>query len=121
MTALTVCFPLDVVRTRLMAPTGMPRPPGGVAGAFREIVAAEGLAGLYTGMLPALISIAPSGAVFYGTYDLLRVSAALLRCPPAAVSSLRVNGECKSARFLRCALTRQSLALFSHACCINIF
>lgn len=70
MTALTLCFPLDVVRTRMMA--DMHRPGSSVGQVVRDIVAREGAGALYTGILPALISIAPSGAVFYGTYDLLK-------------------------------------------------
>jgi hypothetical protein len=35
----------------------------------------QGFGALYAGVLPALISVAPSGAVFYGTYDLLKVLA----------------------------------------------
>lgn len=43
------------------------------------LVAAEGPLSLYRGLLPAIVSMAPSGAVFYGTYDLLRTS--FLRSP----------------------------------------
>lgn len=37
----------------------------------------QGFGALYAGVLPALISVAPSGAVFYGTYDLLKVPTGL--------------------------------------------
>lgn len=37
------------------------------------LVVLQGFGALYAGVLPALISVAPSGAVFYGTYDLLKV------------------------------------------------
>lgn len=70
-TAMLTCFPLDVVRTRIMAaPVGSMPPPLRL---LRDIGRAEGAGALYAGVLPALISVAPSGAVFYGTYDLLKV------------------------------------------------
>ena len=70
---MLTCFPLDVVRTRILAaPRGSSPPPLRM---MRSIAAAEGLGGLYAGCLPALISVAPSGAVFYGTYDVLKVAA----------------------------------------------
>ena len=40
-------------------------------------VCVQGFGALYAGVLPALISVAPSGAVFYGTYDLLKVPTGL--------------------------------------------
>lgn len=69
-TASLTCFPLDVVRTRILA-----APHGSSLGPFalmRFIVKTEGFGSLYSGVLPALISVAPSGAVFYGTYDFLK-------------------------------------------------
>ena len=38
-----------------------------------RIVQMEGFGALYVGVLPAICSMAPSGAVFYGVYDLLKV------------------------------------------------
>lgn len=68
---MLTCFPLDVVRTRIMAaPQGASPPPLTL---MRSIARNEGLGALYSGCLPALISVAPSGAVFYGTYDVLKV------------------------------------------------
>lgn len=45
---------------------------GGVIGACRHIVQTEGFFSLYKGLLPSLLSMAPSGAVFYGVYDILK-------------------------------------------------
>lgn len=70
-TATVTCFPLDVLRTRVMGPTGHAY--GGVIDTFRQLVQKEGLGSLYVGLLPAVISMAPAGAVFYGVYDLLKV------------------------------------------------
>lgn len=47
---------------------------GGVIGAFRHVIRTEGFFSLYKGLLPSLISMAPSGAVFYGVYDILKTS-----------------------------------------------
>lgn len=47
---------------------------GGVIGAFRHVIRTEGFFSLYKGLLPSLISMAPSGAVFYGVYDILKAS-----------------------------------------------
>ncbi|KAG1679639.1 hypothetical protein FOA52_006156 [Chlamydomonas sp. UWO 241] len=70
-TATIVCFPLDVVRTRLMAQGAGPRY-GGMVGTFVGIVRHEGLQGLYTGCLPALVGMAPAGSIFYGMFDMLK-------------------------------------------------
>lgn len=70
-TATVTCFPLDVLRTRVMGPQGHAY--NGVIDTFRQLIQKEGLGSLYTGLLPAVISMAPAGAVFYGVYDLLKV------------------------------------------------
>lgn len=70
-TATVTCFPLDVMRTRVMGPGGHQY--GGVVSTFRELLQKEGISSLYVGLLPAMISMAPAGAVFYGVYDLLKV------------------------------------------------
>jgi Mitochondrial carrier protein len=46
----------------------------------------QGFGALYAGVLPALISVAPSGAVFYGTYDLLKVHTGPLPGAPCHLS-----------------------------------
>lgn len=71
MTATALCFPLDVLRTRVMAGGG-PKAVGGVRAAARALAAAEGARGFYTGLAPALAATAPSGAIFYGTYDVVK-------------------------------------------------
>lgn len=45
---------------------------GGVIGVFRHMVHTEGFFSLYKGLVPSIISMAPSGAVFYGVYDILK-------------------------------------------------
>ncbi|GFP96873.1 probable mitochondrial adenine nucleotide transporter btl3 [Phtheirospermum japonicum] len=70
MTATVLCLPLDTIRTRLVAPGGENL--GGIIGAFRHVIQTEGVFSLYKGLLPSLLSMAPSGAVFYGVYDTLK-------------------------------------------------
>lgn len=47
---------------------------GGVIGTFRHMVQTEGFFSLYKGLVPSVISMAPSGAVYYGVYDILKSS-----------------------------------------------
>ena len=60
------------MRTRVMGPGGHVY--GGVISTFTNLLQKEGLSSMYVGLLPAVISMAPAGAVFYGVYDLLKVS-----------------------------------------------
>lgn len=69
-TATLLCFPLDVLRTRLLAPQGSRY--GGPLRTLSGIFKHEGRAALYAGVLPAVIAMAPAGAVFYGVYDVLK-------------------------------------------------
>ena len=59
------------MRTRVMGPGGHVY--GGVISTFTNLLQKEGLSSMYVGLLPAVISMAPAGAVFYGVYDLLKV------------------------------------------------
>jgi len=47
---------------------------GGVIGVARHMIQTEGFFSLYKGLVPCLISMAPSGAVFYGVYDILKMA-----------------------------------------------
>ncbi|XP_041017259.1 probable mitochondrial adenine nucleotide transporter BTL3 [Juglans microcarpa x Juglans regia] len=69
-TATILCLPLDTIRTKMVAPGGEAL--GGVIGAFRHMIRTEGFFSLYKGLVPSIISMAPSGAVFYGVYDILK-------------------------------------------------
>ncbi|OUZ99341.1 Mitochondrial carrier protein [Macleaya cordata] len=69
-TATILCLPMDTIRTKMVAPGGEAL--GGVIGAFRHMIQTEGFFSLYKGLLPSIISMAPSGAVFYGVYDILK-------------------------------------------------
>ncbi|GMH00146.1 hypothetical protein Nepgr_001985 [Nepenthes gracilis] len=76
-TATVLCLPLDTIRTRIVADGGAKL--HGVIGAFCYIVQNEGFSSLYKGLLPSMISMAPSSAVFYSVYDILK--SAYLRSP----------------------------------------
>ncbi|KAL1814811.1 hypothetical protein DCAR_0518995 [Daucus carota subsp. sativus] len=69
-TATVLCIPMDTIRTKMVAPGGEAL--GGVIGAFRHMIQTEGFFSLYKGLGPSIISMAPSGAVFYGVYDILK-------------------------------------------------
>ncbi|KAM7514571.1 hypothetical protein LguiA_004154 [Lonicera macranthoides] len=90
-TATVLCLPLDTVRTKLVARGGEAL--GGVIGAFRHIIQNEGFFSLYKGLVPSIISMAPSGAVFYGVYDILK--SAYLRSPEgrARIQHMKQQGQ----------------------------
>ncbi|ERN14617.1 probable mitochondrial adenine nucleotide transporter BTL3 [Amborella trichopoda] len=69
-TATILCIPMDTIRTKLVAPGGEAL--GGVIGVCRHMVRTEGFFSLYKGLFPSIVSMAPSGAVFYGVYDILK-------------------------------------------------
>eukprot|EP00249_Psilotum_nudum_P011813 c23399_g2_i1 orf=461-2116(-) len=71
-TATLLCFPMDTIRTRMVAPGGEAL--GGISGCFWHMLHTEGFLSLYKGLVPAVIAMAPSGAVFYGVYDILKSS-----------------------------------------------
>ena len=56
----------------------------------------QGPGSLYTGCLPAIVSMAIGGAVFYGTYDWLKSACLLRRGANPRVSSflLRTSSTC---------------------------
>lgn len=63
MFATVTCMPLDIVRTRMMAPRHTKSLPRTVL----DMISQEGMGSFYTGCLPALVSMAVGGATFYGT------------------------------------------------------
>ncbi|GFP84841.1 probable mitochondrial adenine nucleotide transporter btl3 [Phtheirospermum japonicum] len=69
-TATVLCIPMDTIRTVMVAPGGEAL--GGLVGTFRHMIQTEGFLSLYKGLVPSIISMAPSGAVFYGVYDILK-------------------------------------------------
>ena len=70
--ALVVCYPMDVVRTRMMVQGGEKLFRAGVLGTARLIAQQEGLKTFYRGFSTAVVAVVPSNAVFYLAYDVLR-------------------------------------------------
>jgi solute carrier family 25 phosphate transporter 23/24/25/41 len=63
-------YPLDLVRTRLAAQTGVSRQHyQGISHAFRTIIAHDGLPGLYRGLKPTLLQAGPNLALNYCAYE----------------------------------------------------
>ncbi|XP_043719504.1 probable mitochondrial adenine nucleotide transporter BTL3 [Telopea speciosissima] len=90
-TASILCLPMDTIRTKIVAPGGEAL--GGVIGAFRHMVQTEGFFSLYKGLVPSLVSMAPSGAVFYGVYDMLK--SAYLHSPEGRkrIEHMKLEGQ----------------------------
>ena len=77
-TAAMFTTPFDTVKTRLQT-VGIAGVDGGgiargVAATARDVVAAEGVGGLYRGLLPRLFIYVTQGAVFFSSYELVRAS-----------------------------------------------
>eukprot|EP00850_Spirogloea_muscicola_P010177 SM000059S18654 [mRNA] locus=s59:166511:171209:- [translate_table: standard] len=72
-TAAFVTTPFDVIKTRLQAQVpGTLLQYNGVRHALSRIVAEEGVAGLYRGVLPRLFIYVSQGAIFFASYEALR-------------------------------------------------
>jgi solute carrier family 25 thiamine pyrophosphate transporter 19 len=70
--ATTVTYPLDCLRTRFAA-QGRDRVYQSLSQAVGLIYKTEGTGGLFRGLSTALIQIVPNLAIFFGTYEPLRV------------------------------------------------
>ncbi|PON47677.1 Mitochondrial carrier protein [Parasponia andersonii] len=88
-TATILCIPMDTIRTKMVAPGGEAL--GGIIGTFRHMIHTEGFFSLYKGLGPSIVSMAPSGAVFYGVYDILKT--AYLHSPEGREKLKRVKQE----------------------------
>jgi hypothetical protein len=67
------CFPMDVVRTRLLVSGGYQKY-GGLRRCIQQMYKKEGPGAFYRGFLPAMIAMTPNGAVYYTTYDRLKMN-----------------------------------------------
>ncbi|KAH0945495.1 hypothetical protein HN011_003856 [Eciton burchellii] len=72
-TAGQVCsYPLALVRTRLQADVGTNRSSSTMVGVFKDIFKREGVRGLYRGLMPNFLKVAPAVSISYITYENLR-------------------------------------------------
>ena len=70
--AVTMCYPLDLVRTRLSTELEGREHYRGITDAFLKIYRAEGLLGFYSGLAPTLLVAVPNFAISYTTYGTLK-------------------------------------------------
>jgi len=87
MVACAATYPLDLVRTRLATQTTHVKYTG-MRHALRSIHAEEGVLGLYRGLGATLIGVAPSLAINFAAYDILRrqVTQTAPNAPPAVLA-----------------------------------
>ncbi|KAJ2303147.1 mitochondrial aspartate-glutamate transporter agc1, partial [Coemansia sp. RSA 2705] len=73
-TGVSIIFPLDMVKTRLQnqKPINGRLPYSGGIDCFRQIVAKEGVRGLYRGLVPNLAGVTPEKAIKLAVNDIMR-------------------------------------------------
>lgn len=70
--AVTACYPLDLVRTRLTTELEGRENYRGITDAFAKIYKLEGVGGFYSGIWPTLLVAVPNFAISYTTYGTLK-------------------------------------------------
>jgi solute carrier family 25 (mitochondrial phosphate transporter), member 23/24/25/41 len=70
--AVTACYPLDLVRTRLTTELEGAEHYRGIGNAFYKIFKYEGLLGFYAGLAPTLLVAVPNFAISYTVYGTLK-------------------------------------------------
>jgi hypothetical protein len=70
--AVTICYPLDLVRTRLSTELEGFEHYRGITDAFIKIYRTEGYMGFYSGIAPTLLVAVPNFAISYTTYGTLK-------------------------------------------------
>ena len=91
-TSVCSCFPMDVVRTRLLVAGGM-RKYGGLRNCVARMFQKEGIGGFYRGFLPAIIAMTPNGAVYYTVYDRLKTRRLEELCAKSAARDDKRDGK----------------------------
>ncbi|TNN06575.1 Mitochondrial thiamine pyrophosphate carrier isoform 3 [Schistosoma japonicum] len=92
--ASTLCEPLDVMRTRLIA-QGKNQIYSSFLRGIRDLVHEEGLLGLWRGLGPCLISVVPQTTVYFATYEQLKRSYILLKSKES-ISAMNTSISLKS-------------------------
>lgn len=75
MTSVLVSYPLDVVRCRLSAQNNTLKLYNGIFNCLKLTYQQEGIYGLYRGLIPTLLGIAPYVALNFTTYEYLKTTA----------------------------------------------
>jgi solute carrier family 25 (mitochondrial phosphate transporter), member 23/24/25/41 len=70
--AVSACYPLDLVRTRLTTQLEGYEHYRGIADAFKKIYQTEGLLGFYSGIAPTMLVAVPNFAISYSVYGTLK-------------------------------------------------
>ena len=70
--AVSACYPLDLVRTRLTTQLDGHEHYRGIVDAFQKIYRTEGLAGYYSGIAPTMCVAVPNFAISYSVYGTLK-------------------------------------------------
>lgn len=70
--ACVCCYPLDMIRTRLITELPGQEHYKGIADAFTKILKEEGIRGLYSGITPTLFVAIPNFAISYTVYGTLK-------------------------------------------------
>jgi solute carrier family 25 (mitochondrial phosphate transporter), member 23/24/25/41 len=70
--AVSTCYPLDLVRTRLTTQLKGYENYRGIADAFQNIYQSEGLPGFYNGIAPTMLVAVPNFAFSYSVYGTLK-------------------------------------------------
>lgn len=112
MVAVTACYPLDVVRTRLTSQTGE-KYYKGIWDALVKIGRDEKLSGYYRGLGLAYISAVPTIALNFAFYDHFTPVYAALDMPPAvqALGAGASAGACSSALMFPMDLLRRQMQM----------
>lgn len=67
-------YPLALVRTRLQAQIGLSSKDDNMVSVFRSIWRNEGLPGLYRGIAPNFMKVAPAVSISYVVYEHARIA-----------------------------------------------
>jgi len=70
--AVTACYPLDLVRTRLTTQFEGHEHYRGIRDAFKQIYSQEGPIGFYSGIAPTMLVAVPNFAISYSVYGTLK-------------------------------------------------
>jgi hypothetical protein len=87
-TAVVTCYPLDLLRTRVMAAQGR----GGAVAVALSTVQKEGLCGMYRGLGATLLLTVPSISASFGTYGILKARLPALGFPERSPSAMLLAG-----------------------------